>query len=146
MLPWKQKAQGFDAQGITPAFWTLVAPSKENVLVHVEVGSNSTTLSLNNCPISLYPFPPSDMWSLKSKMEITTGGSSLQIVSIFMRIVHIIVAPSPNQTTSKMFASFISEILLQSLIEDVHLKIAISDCHMSMWTTQCQHRTWQQKF
>ncbi len=110
---WKQNAHGYVAQGISSAFKTLLAPSKKIASVHVKVGSNSATLSLNNCPMYCASFfPHSYMWSLQSKMEITTGGSSPQSASMFKRGMRLIVAPSPNQATPKVLASFISAILL----------------------------------
>ncbi len=52
------------------------------------------------------------MQSLQSKMKITTGGPSPQSASMFRRGMRLIMAPSPNQATTKVFASFISAHLL----------------------------------
>ncbi len=56
LLPWKQNSLG--NVGISPAFCTLLTLSKRNTSVHVELGLNSTTLSLNNCPMHTASFPP----------------------------------------------------------------------------------------
>ncbi len=94
---WKHLALTKCAQIIALAFWTFASWLKIMQLKCCFTASNSSTLffkSFNS--VSFLTLPT--MWSLQSRINTTTWGSSSHITNTFKRGIHLVLASSPTQS------------------------------------------------